>query len=113
MGIRSLLAVREGSHDPGTIKLNHALHMRPIRSKPNGPEVQLECGDCHRTAAVKAAWPYEDPKYVGARTTYSENDELLAVKAETMAERHPKTERELMAPGEILHGLRFVSFAGI
>jgi len=31
-------------------------------------------------------------------TTYSEKEELLAVKVETMAERRPKTERELMAP---------------
>jgi len=97
-GHPEFLAVREGARDPGTIKLNHALHMKPIRSKPNGPEVQLVCGDCHRTAAVKAAWPYADAKYVGVATTYSEKEELLAVKVETMAERRPKTERELMAP---------------
>src|SRR5262249_35784220 len=44
-------AVEEINHDPGTIKLNHKLHMQPIRGAPNGPNVQLECGDCHRPAA--------------------------------------------------------------
>jgi hypothetical protein len=97
-GHPEFLAVREGSRDPGTIKLNHAIHMKPIRRGPNGPEVQLSCVDCHRAAAVNAAWPYGDAKYVGAATIYSEKDELLLVKAETMATRHAKTDRELMAP---------------
>ena len=93
-------AVRENARDPGTIKLNHALHMKPIKKSANGPEVQLVCGDCHRPAAVKAAWPYADAKYLNAATTYSEKGELLPVKAETMMERRPKTDRELMAPAK-------------
>jgi decaheme cytochrome c component MtrC/MtrF-like protein len=97
-GHPEFLALRDNARDPGTIKLNHALHMKPIKKSANGPEVQLLCGDCHRTAAVKAAWPYADAKYVNATTAYSEKDELLPIKAETMAERRPRTERELMAP---------------
>jgi len=36
------------ARDHTTIKLNHALHLKAIRQGPNGPMVQLECGDCHR-----------------------------------------------------------------
>ena len=90
--------LREKMLDRGTIKLNHQLHMKPIKKSANGPEVQLVCGDCHRTAAAKGAWPYADEKYVSAKITYSEKDELMPVKAETMAARHPRTDRELMAP---------------
>ena len=50
MGIRSLQRCVEGEvrDDPGTIRVNHAIHMKPIRRGPNGPNVQLECGDCHQ-----------------------------------------------------------------
>lgn len=56
-------ALRESVRDPGTIKLNHAIHMKPIRQGPLGPIVQLECGDCHRPAAYryKAAWRFHPP----------------------------------------------------
>lgn len=40
-------ALRPGVVDPGTIKLNHAIHMRHNLAGPNGP-VQLDCDDCHR-----------------------------------------------------------------
>lgn len=36
--------------DPGTIKLNHALHLRPNLKGPKGP-VRLYCKDCHVPAA--------------------------------------------------------------
>jgi mono/diheme cytochrome c family protein len=36
--------------DPGTIKLNHALHLRPNLKSPKGP-VRLYCKDCHVPAA--------------------------------------------------------------
>jgi len=48
--------LRDGAKDPGTIRLNHAVHMKPIRQGPNGPIVQLECADCHRN--YQAAWKY-------------------------------------------------------
>jgi hypothetical protein len=40
-------AVRTGSVDPGTIKLNHQVHLKKNLLGPKGP-VQLDCGDCHR-----------------------------------------------------------------
>ena len=49
-------ALRDGAQDLGTIRLNHAIHMKPIRQGPNGPIVQLECEDCHRT--YQAGWKY-------------------------------------------------------
>ena len=49
-------ALREGAKDPGTIRLNHAVHMKPIRQGPNGQIVELECADCHRN--YQAAWKY-------------------------------------------------------
>lgn len=49
-------ALRDNARDPGTILLNHAVHMKPIRQGPNGPIVQLECEDCHRN--YEAAWKY-------------------------------------------------------
>ena len=48
--------LRDGAKDRGTILLNHALHMKPIRQGPNGPIVQLDCQDCHRN--YQAGWKY-------------------------------------------------------
>lgn len=48
--------LRDGAKDPGTIRLNHAIHLKPIRQGPNGPIVQLECADCHRN--YQAVWKY-------------------------------------------------------
>lgn len=39
--------LRAGYTDPGTIKFNHAVHMKEDLRGPNGP-VQLKCRDCHR-----------------------------------------------------------------
>ena len=64
-------ALRDDRRDPGTIKLNHAIHMKPIRRGPGGPAVLLECGDCHRTEAVRAEWPYADAHYVATRASYA------------------------------------------
>jgi hypothetical protein len=49
-------ALRDGTKDLGTIRLNHAVHMKPIRQRPTGPIVQLECADCHRN--YQAEWKY-------------------------------------------------------
>jgi hypothetical protein len=91
-------ALRDDNRDPGTIQLNHAIHMRPIRRGPNGPMVQLECGDCHHPAAVKTAWKYSDAQYVAAKTSYTDGDEIGPEYAETLVPRGPATGRELMAP---------------
>ncbi len=88
----------KGQSDPQTIKLNHYLHMKAIRRGPNGPMVQLACGDCHRPSASTTAWPYADAKYVGAKVTYSEAGELRQIKAEALSPHGPGSGRELMAP---------------
>jgi len=95
-------AVRTGARDPGTIRVNHALHMKPIRSRPNGPNVQLECGDCHRTEAgpgnAAGAWKYGDAQYVAAATTYVLGEEERPAAAGILASYRPATGRESMAP---------------
>jgi predicted CXXCH cytochrome family protein len=91
-------AVREGARDPGTIKLNHAIHMKQIRRGPTGPFVQLQCSDCHRAAAVSAPWTYADAKYTAASHTYSDQSEALPVATGTLPAAAGTTGRELMAP---------------
>ncbi|MGH9676388.1 MAG: hypothetical protein ACRD36_04740, partial [Candidatus Acidiferrum sp.] len=91
--------LRGNARDPGTIKLNHTIHLKPIRRGPNGPNVQLECGDCHRPRTAQATnWTYDDIRYVSAVPTYSESEETLAVPAGNLATYQPSTGRELLAP---------------
>jgi hypothetical protein len=89
--------LRESSRDPGTIKLNHAIHMKPIRRGPNGPMVQLECGNCHRPAGVNASWPYADPVYVTAKTSYL-NTLSDVLPRDALRGPKPLTGRETMMP---------------
>ena len=84
--------------DPGTIRVNHAIHMKPIRRGPNGPNVQLACGDCHQPGAVSASWAYADARYTSANTSYSKQDEVRALQPGALARLMPMTGRELMAP---------------
>ena len=50
-GHPELTAVRSGHPaDPGTIKLNHQIHLKADLKSPQGP-VQLQCADCHQPAA--------------------------------------------------------------
>ena len=93
-------ALKEGVHDPGTIKLNHMLHMKPIRSAPNGPNVQLTCSDCHRSvaAAGSSPWPYADAKYVVAPVSYTDKDQFVAERSAGLMRHNPATGRELIAP---------------
>jgi hypothetical protein len=56
-------ALRVEQRDPGTIQLNHYLHMQPNLLGPNDTRVQMLCVDCHRAAADAAsAWPHGDEK---------------------------------------------------
>jgi hypothetical protein len=91
-------AVRADARDPSTIALNHAIHMKPIRKGPNGPLVQLECGDCHRAAVTTAMWTYGDARYVEASVTYKDADELLPAKDRTLKARGATNPRAYMAP---------------
>jgi hypothetical protein len=88
----------KSNSDPGTIKLNHAIHMKPIRRGPNGPSVQLQCGDCHRSAMSSAQWPYADIKYTAASHSYSERDEIRPLGTTGLMPPRTPTGRELMAP---------------
>ena len=82
------LALR-GAADPSTIKLNHALHMRPILGSGTlflRQQVQLECRDCHRPVAQQAIifsgnaspfvppsnWTYADPNYLSEKPSYAD-----------------------------------------
>ena len=42
---------RNGGMDPGTIKLNHKVHLKPDLRGPNGT-VQMKCADCHEAPAA-------------------------------------------------------------
>jgi hypothetical protein len=44
--------IRSGRIDPGTVKLNHAVHLKPDLRGPHGP-VQLKCVDCHRAPGTE------------------------------------------------------------
>jgi len=81
----------------GTIQLNHAIHLKPIRRGPNGPIVQLECDDCHRPAGVNQGWPYSDKVYVVAASSYSADlSEVLP--NDTLWTPKPLAGRENMIP---------------
>jgi hypothetical protein len=84
--------------DPGTIKLNHAIHMKPIRRGPTGPIVKLDCGNCHRPTSVGADLTYSDAKYRAAAVNYKESDEVLPFRAGALNPPKPVSGRELMAP---------------
>ncbi|MEQ1473913.1 MAG: hypothetical protein ABLQ96_08825, partial [Candidatus Acidiferrum sp.] len=92
--------LRENRRDPSTIKLNHAIHMKPIRRDPTGPLVQLVCGDCHRPAAVKNSWKFNDAGYQASASTTDGATKKNASEpnAGTLAPHAPSSGRELMAP---------------
>jgi len=84
--------------DPGTIRLNHAIHLKPIRRGPTGPLVNLECGNCHHATAADSDLTYADPKYRAASVSYKEYDEVMPMRAGTLSPPEPMNGRELMAP---------------
>jgi hypothetical protein len=84
--------------DLGSIKLNHAIHMKPIRRSPNGPDVQLQCGNCHHTAVAAPDLTYSDSSYRSARVSYKESDEVRLNPPGALHPPKPLSGRELMAP---------------
>jgi hypothetical protein len=59
--------LRDGFRDPGTIKLNHKVHMRAGLLGPDSKPVQLRCQDCHRTPAEQSEpWKYGQARVVQA-----------------------------------------------
>jgi hypothetical protein len=89
--------LREKRSAPSTIKLNHAIHMKPIRRGPTGPIVQLACGDCHRAAEVKTSWKYADAAYQ-KNTADAVTKNTGAPSSGALLPRAPSSGRELMAP---------------
>ena len=91
-------ALRTGSNSwsyPRTILLNHALHMKPLRRGPTGPNVQLECGNCHRTQAAGPDLTYSDARYRAEATT--KYQQALMFSPDALQSARPATGRELMA----------------
>jgi len=85
--------------DPGTVKLNHALHMKAIRRGPHGPTVQLECGDCHRPSpAADAHWEYGDKKYAAAAVQYTAAESFEPTGPRGLPAKRPGSDRKRMAP---------------
>lgn len=83
--------------DPATVKVNHAIHMKPIRG-PSGTLVNLECGNCHHPTAVAPSLTYSDAGYRAAAVSYKNSDEFLPASTESLKPPKPITGRELMAP---------------
>lgn len=83
--------------DPATVKLNHAIHMKPIRG-PNGTLVTVKCGNCHHLAATAPDLSYSNANYRAATVSYKESDEFLPFSIESLKPPKPITGRELMAP---------------
>lgn len=59
--------LRDGK-DPGTVKLNHEVHLKAALKGPHGP-VQMVCADCHRSPATAGAWPYAGAQILPAAVT--------------------------------------------
>ena len=86
--------LRENFRDPGTIKLNHAVHMRAGLLGPNSQAVQMQCQDCHRTPADQTApWKYGQGRVVNA-ALHSEDPHNPAMPPEP---NHPEAGRAYMA----------------
>ncbi len=62
--------LKQGVADSGKIKLNHYVHLQPVKG-PDGKTVQLDCNDCHRTAAQQSAWRYGTAQYQTVAATTS------------------------------------------
>jgi len=95
-----LRATANGSaRDPGTIKLNHALHLKAIRRGPNGPIVQLDCSDCHRPSlSGDSHWEYGDKNYAAAMVSYTAGQEFEPGGSRGLPTKRPWSDRQLMAP---------------
>ena len=48
-------ALRAGAKDPGTIKFNHQVHLKPDLRGPTGT-VQLKCAECHQLSADERSY---------------------------------------------------------
>ncbi len=91
-------ALRAGFTDPGTIKLNHAVHMKANLAGLQGP-VQLDCGDCHRpgTSAQQPRFASPAAETKVALTTPGSPVAMITV-TQTFGPPSHSTARAYMAP---------------
>lgn len=75
-------ALRPGYADPGTIKLNHAIHLKANLAGPNGP-VQLECEDCHQPKTATRPLRFGSSTAAAAAQTASTAPVAMLAAAET------------------------------
>jgi hypothetical protein len=100
--------LRAERRDPGTVQLNHYLHLQPNLLGPNGGRVQMVCADCHRTAADGISpWPYGDSKKQAGTPQNSPADgprNELSISASSRAYMAPATYAQTCAA---CHNLQF------
>ena len=88
-------AVRR-SQDPGAIKLNHEVHLRPDLKGPNGTTVQLHCENCHRAVAdSNGPWKFADAE---ARSSIGQVSSPSAELVDLRESVNPAQGRSYMAP---------------
>ena len=68
--------LRTGYRDPGTIKLDHAIHLKAGLIGPNNTRVQLDCDDCHRANVADQSW-----RFGSASATQSQPPMVMTVTA--------------------------------
>jgi hypothetical protein len=84
--------LRAGFRDPGTIKLNHAIHLKANLIGPNNTRVQLGCDDCHRANAADQSW-----RFGAAPAAQSQPSSSIAANA-TTAEMMPVSTARVFGP---------------
>jgi hypothetical protein len=91
-------ALRAGFADPGTIKLDHAVHMKANLAGPHGL-VQLDCGDCHRpgTSTQASRFSSATTESSVAQTTPAPPVAMVAI-AQTFGPPSHSAARAYMAP---------------
>jgi hypothetical protein len=98
-GHPEIAVFRHAAKAPDTIRLNHAMHMKPIRQGPNGPLVQLECSDCHRN--YQAPWRHAlnaYPQLASYQLDPRNPTDNLPQPRPTCKPLAPSSGRELMRP---------------
>ena len=67
-------SVKTGTRDPGTLRFNHAVHMKDTLRGPSGPE-KLDCVGCHKPEVARVGPRAKAPARTGlmAPITFQEN----------------------------------------
>jgi hypothetical protein len=93
-------AIRSG-RDPGTVNLNHYLHLQPTLRGPTGA-VQMKCEDCHRlTNGGDESWPYS------VATVQPASQQPVTVAASAAQERKRRSVEA--GPGAYMTPIKYVN----